>query len=88
MTQSCLWKFLIFSDEFELSLDVQECVADRTLSYQMDSSKFMRFFEGRWAIRVCTPPANSLEIPMDVHGSASSWCFQLAINPVPLTALC
>ena len=52
LEEKCKWTFLVFSGTFDMLLDVDEDVPNRTLVFSLAKpGVFMKAFEGRWEVR-------------------------------------
>lgn len=48
--QAGKWQFLFFKGTFDVRLHVEEASEDRTITFTLAESTFMRNFEGRWQV--------------------------------------
>jgi hypothetical protein len=48
--QKCKWRFLIFNGTFGIALEVEEEPDDKTVTFKLARSAFMREFEGCWEL--------------------------------------
>lgn len=60
LLQVCKWGFSVFSGTFEALLAVTEQPQQRSLSFKLIRSGFMKDFEGHWAV---TPAASGSALP-------------------------
>ncbi|GAQ85837.1 hypothetical protein KFL_002570050 [Klebsormidium nitens] len=79
MEQAAMWRFLVFSGTFNVTLDILQNEKERFMKYKLAKSGFMKNFEGSWEIE----PHNYLSPNSKdgVEGTASMVTIRQNIQP-------
>lgn len=67
--QAGKWQFLFFKGTFDVRLHVVEAPEDRTITFTLAESTFMKNFEGRWQVgasclNICHAMHNMMSFPV------------------------